>query len=132
MGGADPAAVAAAGRAAAEAMMSDACRIERVGAVQTSTDGTDTRPVTVLYEGKCRIKPAATAAVMPSPTAPAETWQYKISIPYADGAAIRSNDRVTVTSSTDPTITGRALQVRNLDRGTHITARRFWCTEVSR
>jgi hypothetical protein len=132
MGGPDPAAVAVEGRAAAEELMTDACRIERTGPVQTSEDGQDTKPVTLLYEGKCRVKPAGTAAVMPSPTAPAQTWQYKLSIPYAAGAGIHANDRVTITASDDPTLVGVRLQVRNADRGTHITARRFWCTEVSR
>lgn len=123
---------AAAGRAAAEQQMTDSCRIERTGPVATSEDGTDTTPTVVLYEGPCRLKPAGTAAVIPSATAPAETWQYKLSIPYAQGAGVRSDDRVTITASQDPTAVGLRLQVRNLDRGTHITARRMWCTEVSR
>ncbi|WP_333770941.1 DUF6093 family protein [Streptomyces sp. IBSBF 2435] len=123
---------AAAGRAAAEQDMTDRCRIERTGPVATSADGTDTTPVTVLYDGICRVKPAGTAAVVPSATAAAETWQHKLSIPYAAGAGIRSNDRVVITASDDPTLAGLRLQVRNIDRGTHITARRIWCTEVSR
>ncbi len=123
---------AAAGRAAAEQQMTDACRIERTGPVVTSQDGTDTTPTTLVYEGPCRVKPAGTAAVIPSATAPSETWQYKLSIPYEQGANVRSNDRVTITGSQDPTLADLRLQVRNIDRGTHITARRIWCTEVSR
>ncbi|WP_329177811.1 DUF6093 family protein [Streptomyces sp. NBC_01477] len=123
---------AAAGRTAAEQDMTDQCRIERTGPVATSADGTDTTPVTVLYDGICRVKPAGTAAVIPSVTAAAETWQYKVSIPYSAGAGVRSGDRLTVTASQDPTLADLRLQVRNIDRGTHITARRIWCTEVSR
>lgn len=119
-------------RALAVQQMTDACRIERTGPVVTAEDGTDSAPTTVLYEGICRVKPAGTAAVIPSVTAPAETWQYKISIPYSEGVGVRSNDRVTITASQDPTLVSLRLQVRNIDRGTHITARRIWCTEVSR
>lgn len=126
--------IAAAGRAAAELLlMEDQCRIERTGPVQTSQDGTDTTPTAVLYEGVCRAKPAGTRATSASsPTAPAEMWQYKLSIPYTAGAGIRSDDSVVITASQDPTMVGLRLKVRNLDRGTHITARRIWCTEVSR
>ncbi|WNI16618.1 DUF6093 family protein [Actinacidiphila sp. ITFR-21] len=123
---------AASGRVAAEQQMTDRCVIARTGPVRTAEDGTDTRPAVQLYEGICRVKPASTAAVVPSTTAPAETWQYKLSIPYASGAGIASNDAVVITASQDPTLIGLHLQVRNIDRGTHITARRFWCTEVSR
>lgn len=122
---------AASGRLAAEQQMTDRCVIERTGAVQTGADGTDTTPITEVYEGVCRVKPAGTAAVIPSGTAPAETWQYKVSIPYGE-AAVHSYDRVTVTDSEDPTLVGLRLQVRNIDRGTSVTARRMWCTEVSR
>lgn len=132
MSGIIPGPVAGAGRAAAESLMTDACRIERTGPVVTSQDGTDTTPTVLLYEGPCRIKPAGTAAIIPSATAPAETWQNKLSIPYAAAIDVRSFDRVTITASDDPTLPGRCFEVRNIDRGTHITARRIWCTEVSR
>jgi hypothetical protein len=125
---------AASGRAAAEREMTDTCRIERTGPVQTSQDGHDTTPILVLYEGPCRIKPAGTAAVIPSVTAPTETWQHKLSIPYGatGGIEVRAFDAVIITSSADASYAGLRLQVRNVDRGTHITARRLWCTEVSR
>lgn len=132
MSGIIPGPVAASGRSAAQNLMTDTCRIERTGPVVTSEDGTDTTPTVLLYEGPCRIKPAGTAAIIPSATAPAETWQNKLSIPYAADVDIRSFDRVTITASGDPTLLGRRFEVRNVDRGTHITARRIWCTEVSR
>lgn len=125
-------AVAGAGRAAAEALMTDTCRIERTGPVRTGEDGQDATPVIVLYEGRCRLKPAGTAAVSPSATAPAEIWQYKLSIPYNFAARIRAFDAVVMTTSQDPTLADLRLQVRNIDRGTHISARRMWCMEVSR
>lgn len=124
---------AAAGRAAAEEMMTDVCRIERTGPVQTSEGGTDTTPSVPLYAGVCRVKPAGTrATAVSSATAPTEIWQYKVSIPHGVGADVRSGDLVVVTASQDATLAGLHLRVRNLDRGTHITARRLWCTEVSR
>lgn len=133
MAGIDPGSVAAAGQEAAEELMKDACRIERTGPVQTSQDGTDTKPSVPLYDGKCRVKPAGTrASAVNSGTSPTEVWQYKVSIPYAAGAGIRSGDLVVVTGSQDPTLADLHLRVRNIDRGTHISARRLWCTEVSR
>lgn len=125
------ASTSAAGRAAVEALMTDRCRIEDVGTVTTTDDGQDQAAVTVVYDGVCRVKPAGTAAETPSVNAAAETWQYKLSIPVGP-EPVRSGLRVTVTASLDPSLVGLRLQVRNLDRGTHITARRMWCTEVSR
>ncbi|MDT0477397.1 DUF6093 family protein [Streptomyces sp. DSM 41014] len=122
---------AAAGRAMAEALMRDTCLIEDLGVVTTTDDGQDLTVPVVLYDGKCRVKPASTAVTTPSVNAAAQTWQYKVSIPFGD-VQLRTGLRVTVTASQDPTLVGLRLTLRNFDRGTHITARRMWCTEVSR
>ncbi|MFJ4738707.1 DUF6093 family protein [Streptomyces sp. NPDC088775] len=122
---------AAEGQALAEALMTDRCRIEDVPVVTTTEDGQDVTVPVVVYDGKCRVKPASTAVVTPSVNAASQTWQYKVSIPLGP-ERLRSGLRVTITESSDPTLIGMPLQLRNLDRGSHITARRMWCTEVSR
>ncbi|MFB7739573.1 DUF6093 family protein [Streptomyces sp. NPDC056112] len=119
------------GREAAEAQMTDQCVIEDLGVVQTSEDGQDVTAPVIVYDGKCRVKPATTAAINPSVNASAQTWQYKVSIPVG-AEQLRAGLRVTITASQDPSIAGLRLMLRNFDRGTHITARRMWCTEVSR
>ncbi|MEU9400544.1 DUF6093 family protein [Streptomyces sp. NPDC048242] len=122
---------AAAGRDMAESLMTDRCLIEDVGVVTTTDDGQDVTEPVVVYDGKCRVKPASTAVVTPSVNAAAQTWQYKVSIPLG-AEHLRAGLRVTITASQDPSLVGLRLVLRNFDRGTHITARRMWCTEVSR
>ncbi|MFF1499754.1 DUF6093 family protein [Streptomyces sp. NPDC058316] len=122
---------AAEGQALAESLMTDRCLIEEVPVVTTTEDGRDVAVPVVIYDGKCRVKPASTAVVTPSVNATSQTWQYKVSIPLGP-EPLRSGLRVTITESSDPTLVGMPLQLRNLDRGSHITARRMWCTEVSR
>ncbi|MEV6124381.1 DUF6093 family protein [Streptomyces sp. NPDC052077] len=119
------------GRAMAEALMQDACLIEDLGVVTTTDDGQDLTSSAEVYRGKCRVKPASTAVVTPSVNAAAQTWQYKVSIPVG-AEQLRAGLRVTITASRDPSLVGLRLMLRNFDRGTHITARRMWCTEVSR
>ncbi|WP_327703635.1 DUF6093 family protein [Streptomyces decoyicus] len=126
------ASAAAAGQAAALALMEDMCRIERAGAVVTTEDGQDTTAPQVLYEGPCRIKPVSTATqTSSSPNAPADTWQYKVTIPPG-GAAFTSGDAVVFVVSRDAYLVGKRMRIRNVEGGTHVTARRFWCTEVAR
>ncbi|MER8083843.1 DUF6093 family protein [Streptomyces sp. NPDC094048] len=122
---------AAEGQALAESLMTDRCLIEDVPVVTTTEDGQDLAAPVEVYEGKCRVKPASTAVVTPSVNATSQTWQYKVSIPLGP-ELLRSGLRMTITESEDPTLVGLRLQLRNLDRGSHITARRMWCTEVSR
>ncbi|MEU5091718.1 DUF6093 family protein [Streptomyces sp. NPDC021356] len=125
------AASSARGQDAAVALMTDRCLIEDTGVVTTTDDGQDVTNPVVVYDGPCRVKPATTAAINPSVNAAAQTWQYKVSIPIGP-ETLRAGMRLTVTASQDPSIAGLRLMLRNFDRGTHITARRMWCTEVSR
>ncbi|MFE7609244.1 DUF6093 family protein [Streptomyces celluloflavus] len=119
------------GRAAAAALMTDVCRIERTR-VTTTDDGQDVEQVEALYEGRCRIRPSPQAAVDDlTGTALVATWPYVVSVPLAV-ADVRAGDAVTVTTSDDPSLTGLRLRVRSIDRGTQITARRLGCEEVNR
>lgn len=111
--------------------MRDHCLIEDMGVVTTGEDGSDVGSPVVVYDGRCRVKPASTAVTTPSVNATAQTWQYKVSIPVGP-EPLRSGLRVTITASRDPSLVGMRLSLRNFDRGTDVTARRMWCTEVSR
>ncbi|MEV4437487.1 DUF6093 family protein [Streptomyces sp. NPDC049577] len=124
--------VAAAGRREAAALFQDACRIERAGESTASDGGVDSETTTVLYEGPCRLRETARAVSADSSgQAPVETWQYTVSVPVTV-TAVRSYDAVVITASADPSAVELRLRVRSVGRGTHITARRLGCEEVSR
>jgi Family of unknown function (DUF6093) len=120
------------GQAAAAALMTDTCRIERVAESVPAGDGTDTAPVTVIYEGPCRVRPAAqVATTRTTGPAPVETWQYTLSVPMTV-TGVRAYDAAVITASADPALVGVRLRVRSIARGSQITARRLGCEEVSR
>jgi hypothetical protein len=58
------------------------------------------------------------------------SFDYVISIPFAV-VGVREGHRVTVTGSPDPALVGTVVEVRMVDRGDHITARRLSCQEVT-
>ncbi|MCA1218697.1 DUF6093 family protein [Streptomyces sp. 8L] len=127
------ASTAAAGQRAALELMTDTCRVEEIGEVVTSDDGTDTPSVSLVYEGKCRIKPMAPED---SPrgqqdAAPAGTWQYTASLPLS-ATHVAYGQRLTVLTSLDPSLPGVAMNITTAIKGGQITARRLRCTEVSR
>lgn len=127
------ASTAAAGQRAALHLMTDTCRVEDVGEVITSDDGTDTPTRATVYEGPCRIKPMSPED---SPrgqqdAAPAGTWQYTVSLPLS-ATQVGYGQRLTVVTSPDPSLPGVVMNVSTVIRGSQITARRMRCTEVSR
>lgn len=121
------------GRAAAESLMTDTCRIERFGEVITSDDGVDSAVPELIYEGKCRAKPLVSRSESGGPQGPAPVgeFQYTLSLPMTV-MGVQFADRVTVTASADPSMPGVALRVGEVERGSQITARRMRCVEVSR
>ncbi|MFE7315659.1 DUF6093 family protein [Streptomyces sp. NPDC057555] len=120
------------GRAAAQQLMTDRCRIERSTGIGTTDDGRDIEQVTTVYEGRCRIRPAALAATTDKTgSVIVETWAYTVSVPLPV-ADVRTGYAVQILASDDPGLVGRRLRVRSIDRGTQITARRLACEEVAR
>ncbi|MFB7630688.1 DUF6093 family protein [Streptomyces sp. NPDC056149] len=120
------------GRTAAQQLMTDWCRIERSTGIDTTDDGRDVEQATTVYEGRCRVRPAAQAATTDKTgTVIVETWAYTVSVPLPV-AGIRTGDAVQILASDDPGLVGRRLRVRSIDRGTQITARRLACEEVAR
>lgn len=121
---------AARGRAAAERIMTDTCRVYRVGTGDTfdETTGQITVGETTLYNGKCRIRQVpgyktggeeVGESIVPR-TAPI------ISIPHGENE-ILAGDRVAILTSDDESLVGRPLLVQAVHAGTHATARRLIC-----
>lgn len=126
----------AAGRIAAVGLMVDSCRITRSGTgdpVFDSTTGRYAEPSRVpVYEGACRVVPGATQVR----TAEAgERLVYlrraTVSVPV-EVVGVLVGDRVEVLSSElDPDLAGVETRVLDVTRGSHVTARRLVCEEVS-
>jgi hypothetical protein len=129
----DPRVITTAAQDAAKALMTDTCRIERVGEVITTDDGVDTPTITAVYEGVCRAKPLVSRSEGPGDTGPAPTgdFQYTLSLPIT-ATGVEFGDRVTMTDSWDPSLPGVVMQIRSAERGSQISARRMRCVEVSR
>jgi hypothetical protein len=127
-------AAAAGGRIAARTLlMTDACTIGRPVGPPTFNAGTGlTTPAatTPVYSGACRFKPPSR---LDEQLDVGETavyrWRWIVSVPY--GTAVELNDIITCTVSQDPTLVGRTMRVRAVERGTHITAHRLHAEELS-
>lgn len=123
-----------AGRAEIEALMVDECTITRGGDTGTMNETTlqydDPEPGTTVYTGKCRVKHASGQAsdrVIQYGEQAVSLWPFQVSIPVSV-TGVQVDDIVTITSSTlDPDLVDTELRVRDVVRGTHITARRLGC-----
>jgi hypothetical protein len=121
------------GRAAAEALMTDACVVRRVtGRVldQTSLEYVDT--TAVVYSGACRVR---AQNVQDSEAEAGERTVtlrgYVVSVPVV-ASGVHVNDVAEVTASVlDPELPGTLLRVLGPAKGSTITARRFRCEEVT-
>lgn len=122
------------GRTKAEAIMTDTCTVARItGQVLDPGTGQLTPTTAQVYSGKCRVKaPRGTTAV--GETQAGETVVAAVSpvvsLPVTV-TAVTEGDRVTVTASNDPDLVGIVLLVKSVQHGTHITARRLLCEELS-
>lgn len=144
MTGIDPAFLAR-GRAEAEALMTDTCRITRPGDGQRTRNEqtgkyTEPDPVTV-YEGPARIpsRTGATAGSAHDAAAGEASWkvsEYPLSIPldgegYTAGEIVAPGQTVTwLTSAADPALVGRRFGIIAPARQTYAVARRFTMREA--
>lgn len=134
----------ASGRAEAEALLTDTCRITRAGTgdrVRNPVTGkyTDPDPV-VVYEGPARIPSRANSSSGSARAADAgeASWQvsdFPLTLPldgpgYVDGEAVGPGQTVTwLTSATDPDLVGRVFGIVAPARQTYAVARRFLMRE---
>lgn len=118
------------GRAAAEALMVDACTITAGAAVQVYDEASDTYVTPAgasRYSGPCRVKPRESDQNVEAGAESISLWPYTVSVPVA-AVGIDVDDVVTVTDCPlDPSLVGRTLRVRQVTQGSFITARRLGC-----
>lgn len=122
-------------RARAESLMSSTCTIRKNDGSQTTDPSTgEVTPGagTVVYSGKCRIKPGSTQSQSQS-RGGAETFEFAfiVSVPFG-ATGIRAGHLVAIDGSPDPDAVGLLLEVQPTRfAGDNITARRFGCNEVA-
>ena len=120
------------GRVAAERLMVDACRIERItGQTTNTTTGEVTDAVATIYSGKCRVQQRGR---MSRPTDVGEAYVYQtlreLQLPMSV-TGVEIEDIVTITASVyDLDAVGQAYYVRELWAKTHSTSRRIGIEEV--
>lgn len=127
--------VTLAGRAAAEALMVDACAITRplASAGQDETTGREVPATpTAIYTGPCRVQ---LENVEPAhPVAGDRVWTLQkavISIPAAQTGPV-VGDVVTITASAlDSSMVGDTYRIRSVAAKTFLTARRMTCERVA-
>lgn len=120
-----------AGRAAAEAVMQDACTITRGTPVKTFDPATGEyviAPGVSVYAGPCRVKAQNNAdRVVETGAQAVSLFPYTVSVPVS-AVVFEVDDTVTVTASAlDPALVGLALRARQVAAGTYLTARRLGC-----
>lgn len=131
--------VLARGRAAAEALMVDACAIQRVTGTTLDPDtGAETPTYMPVYAGRCRFQSRNLTGASPQAGQQrVDLYVLELQIP-ATVTGVAVNDVVTVTASVDPELvapradgTPRLFRVANLMHKTHATARRLPLEEVA-
>lgn len=120
-----------AGRAAAEARMTDACTSRRkTGVTYDDATGNTTPTWTAVYSGPCRMKqPSAQASTGNAGEAAVLLQQLEVHLPMS-APLHRPGDEITITASdSDPTSAGRVFIVRAVPAHSQATARRYGVTE---
>lgn len=120
------------GRRAAERLMVDSCRVDRVTGRTENPDGTVTPVYTVIYDGKCKLQ--SQNAYPSEPTAGERQWTTaspEVHLPMTGSGDVRTDDLVTVVSSLDTDSVGRKFRVRSNIRKTFQTAARVLVEEVT-
>lgn len=119
------------GRAAAEALMVDACLVERPTG-ETTSGGVVTPTWDEIYEGKCRLQVRTQDG---QGSTVGEAYQLvartELQIPVT-AAELLAGDRVTMTAAAlDPQLAGKVYTVRDVLAKTHLTSRRITLLEVT-
>lgn len=126
------------GRRAAEALMLDSCRIERLGGLSTDPiTGVASPSKTVVYEGRCKVQTAGGLAaenteggLVEALGAVTPVWSLYLHLPYT-ARGLLPGDVATITSATDPNLSGRVYRLLNLQsEKSHATAQRWNVKEV--
>ena len=129
--------VLAAGRAAAEAIMTDTCRVRRAGTPTTDpTTGVVTPTWTYPYatastDGPCRVQESTGSTDQQvGSVASADLAGVMVSLPITATGIVPGDQVVIVTAAHDDALPGRVFTVVRVLSKSHATARRLWCEEV--
>lgn len=119
------------GRTAAEALMVDACTIERRNGDSVGTGGVITPAYDELYAGKCRVQVRQETG---QGTNVGEAFRIvgrtEIQLPITV-TGLAEGDRITITAAAlDPELVGKVYAVRDVLAKTHLTSRRVNVLEV--
>lgn len=123
--------ILAAGRATAEARMSDSCVITRGGTpVWNSTTEQYDETDTTVYTGRCRVKmPGSMSLETDVGATERVAIRPEVHIP-ADVEGVAVGNRVTISSAAfNPSLTGSVFRVTSLFHDSQATAQRLDCTE---
>ena len=127
-------AAVAAGRRAAQALMTDTCTITHVtGTTTDDLTGLVTQQRATRYAGACRIQaPAAQGQRADVGEATVTVLRMQLQLPVAGTELVARGDQVVVTASAgDAALVGRVWVVRDLAHKSHATARRMTIEEVT-
>lgn len=124
------------GRAAAQALMTDAGYVRRPGAPTTNeTTGVVTPTWSDVYAssgtpGALRVQQGLGATDAEAGQNLSQLAGLVVSLPITEGD-VRPGDQVVIsTSAYDPALVGRIFTVTRVLAKSHATARRLWCEEV--
>lgn len=129
----DPGPAVAAGRAAAESLMVDACTIRRKTGETTDTDTAQVTPTySTIYSGKCRFQQRDTGVREQNVAEQVNRMlRVELHLPMAV-IGLKVADVVTCTASVrDPDLPGREFLIRDLFHKTDATARRIRLEEFT-
>lgn len=113
--------------------MLDTCNVVTTSSTPTTDPVTniDTYPETVIYTGKCRVRPylqsRSDAAFGEQQV---QLLSHLVSLPMS-ATAVVPDAVVVVTASTDASLVSKRLRVRTIARGSDVTARRLACEETA-
>lgn len=126
-------AAVASGRRIAEAQMTSTLRYFTPGPNTTDpTTGQVTQPEGTPTRCKAKIRPA-TERDFPAQAGGGQVFgsNYLVAVPFAQTPIPTVGQRLVMESSPDPAVVGLTLQIRHVDFGDALTARRMLCYKVS-
>lgn len=119
------------GQRAAQALMTDSCRVRRATGSTTDDAGRVSTTYATVYEGPCRFQYRGLSAGAPNVAEQRiDLFTLELQLPIAV-TDVAVNDRVIALTSKDPGMIGRELRVANLAHKSHFTARRLPLEEVT-
>ncbi|MEV5629180.1 DUF6093 family protein [Micromonospora tulbaghiae] len=124
-------ALLARGRAAAEALMVDACEVRRPTGETSDDDGNVVKTYEDVYAGKCRFQKASRGQAAQADVGEDYVLLQRVEVQFPMSlTGLQVGDEVLATvSRLDADLPGRVFIVRDLAHGTHKTARRVGVTE---